>query len=56
MRLTLEDGTKAEIKHLSKQDLAAFSDILRNETVAWYHTTRGDLSTEAAPMDEEDRS
>lgn len=53
--LKLEDATEGSVKHLTKEELAAFGDLLRNEPVVWYHSTRGDLSTEQQPGDEEDR-
>lgn len=53
--LTLSDETEGTIKHLSKMELAAFGDTLRNEDPIWFHSTRGDLSTEKKPRDEEER-
>lgn len=56
VHLSLADGSRGSIKHLSKEELAALGDILRNEQPVWYHSFRGDLSTERQPMDEEDRN
>lgn len=53
--LKLSDGTNGEIKHFSKMELTAFAGLLRNEETVWFHTTRGDLSTETTPIDEEER-
>ena len=53
--LTLSDTTEGKITHLSKVDLAAFGDTLRHESPVWFHSTRGDLSTEKIPRDEEER-
>lgn len=53
--LTLEDGGEGRIRHLSKPDLAALGDILRNEPNVWFHSTRGDISTETVPADEQER-
>ncbi len=52
--LTLEDGGRGRLRHLSRADLAALGEILREEPQVWYHTTRGDLSTERVPEDEEE--
>ncbi len=54
--LTLSDGTEGAIKHLTKMELAAFGDTLRNEDPVWYHSTRGDVTTEKIPSDEEERT
>jgi hypothetical protein len=54
--LKLSDNMESNIKHLSKLELAAFGDILRNEDPVWFHSTRGDLSTELIPGDEEERA
>lgn len=53
--LQLDGGSEGCIRHLSRQELAAVGDILRNESPVWFHTTRGDLSTETVPRDEEER-
>ena len=52
----LSDGTDGAVKHLSKVELAAFADIFRNEDDVWFHSTRGDISTEKIPADEEERT
>ena len=54
--LQLADDTEGSIKHLSQMEVAAFGDILRNEECAWYHSIRGDISTEKTPRYEEERS
>ena len=54
--LNLSDGKEGTIKHLSKIELAAMGDIFRNEGTVWFHTTRGDITTEKIPADEEERS
>ena len=54
--LKLADETEGSIKRLSKMELAAFGDTLRNEDPVWFHSTRGDLSTEKTPSDEEERT
>ena len=54
--LKLSDETEGSIKRLSKTELAAFGDTLRNEDPVWFHSTRGDLSTEIIPSDEEERT
>ena len=53
--LTLDDGTEGKIRHLPKIELVAFSELFRNEKHIWYHSTRGDITTEKKPADEEDR-
>ncbi len=53
--LTLEDASQGSLRHLSKVELAAFGELLRHEPVVWYHSTRGDLTTEKHPFDEEER-
>lgn len=54
--LKLSDDTEGSIKHLSKMELAAFGDTLRHEDPVWFHSTRGDLTTEKVPADEEERT
>jgi len=53
--LNLADGTSGKIKHLPKIELAAFSELFRNEKHVWFHSTRGDITTEKKPEDEEER-
>lgn len=53
--LKLSDNKEGSIKRLSTTDMAGFADILRNEDPVWFHSTRGDLSTEKIPSDEEER-
>ncbi|UCE88580.1 MAG: hypothetical protein JSW10_09590 [Pseudomonadota bacterium] len=53
--LQLDGGGEGNIRRLSRQELAAIGDILRNESPVWFHSTRGDLSTETVPRDEEER-
>ena len=53
--LTLEDKSEGKVKHLSKIELVAFSELFRNEKYIWYHSTRGDITTEKKPADEQER-
>lgn len=55
IHLQLDDGSDGVLDHLSCEDLGALTTILRDEPLVWYHTVRGDLTTHAAPQDEEDR-
>ncbi|HEB59273.1 MAG TPA: hypothetical protein ENJ01_08630 [Gammaproteobacteria bacterium] len=52
--LDLEDNSRGRVRHLSKIELAALGDIFRNENPVWFHSTRGDISTEKHPSDEEE--
>lgn len=53
--LKLEGNEQGSIRNLGREELAALGSILRHETPIWFHTFRGDLSTEKSPGDEEDR-
>lgn len=53
--LDLDDNSHGQVKHLSKLELSALGDLFRNEPVVWYHSVRGDLSTEERPAEEEER-
>ncbi len=55
LTVKLNDKSQGEIKHLSKLELIGFSEMFRNEKHVWFHTTRGDITTETRPADEEDR-
>ncbi|WP_303900940.1 hypothetical protein [Thiohalomonas denitrificans] len=55
IHLKLEDGSEGILNHLSSQDLGAFTALLRDEPLIWYHTIRGDITTHSAPQDEEER-
>lgn len=54
LHLNLEDNLQGEVKYLSKSELVAFSQLFRNEHHVWFHTTRGDITTEKKPADEEE--
>jgi hypothetical protein len=54
--LKLSDQTEGSIKRLSITEMAAYADTLRNEDPVWFHSTRGDVSTEKTPSDEEERT
>ena len=54
LTLELEDGSQGKIKHLPKIELVAFSDLFRNEKHIWYHSIRGDITTEEKPAHEEE--
>lgn len=55
IHLALEGGGEGLLNHLSCEDLGALTTILRDEPLVWYHTVRGDITTHAAPQDEEER-
>lgn len=52
--LELENDSQGKIRHLSKTELVALGDLFRNEPLVWYHSVRGDLSTEKHPVDDEE--
>lgn len=51
--LKLDDDSEGKVKHLSKIELVAFSELFRYEKHVWYHSTRGDITTEKKPAHQE---
>ena len=54
IHLKLEDGSEAVMHHLTVEGLHVLGHLLRTEEHVWDHTLRGDLTANAAPVNEED--
>ncbi len=52
IHLKLEDGSRGDVRHLSRLELVGFGDLLRNEPTVWFHTTREDLCSGSKPGEE----